>query len=705
MMDSRVLGTRLAALWVGGAISVLAGCSENFGPPPPDGGSRVAVTAEAATGPARARAVLSVALSESHVWAGSDGGRFASQVESGAPTWMVDHAGYLGGDGFERTARVDALACDRSGRLILHLGRITPILALVTSVDGGQTHEALAVPDPVLQNVDEIGVFPPSPVWPAGAWVVRQGVSIFVRSVTGASWLEVELPGSPQIVRAVRPRSDGRLLVLVGSTGGDALWASSLTQPLRAVEVARSAVPLLDAAPDGDAWLLAHAAGVDRDSEPWLRWNGAVIDALRFDVAAGTPRWAALAGSTGGSWAIALGDGPLLTEPAATFFTGEPLLRSLVRAGGRAAFALRSSGEDRVVVVRGAGANVPALDARAARFTEADLRAITVLDPVPGVIAVGSEFGGEVFAGPSTDPEGFVQLGIGPLSSLITALVEDDAGRVVAGSFGIHRFDPDLQRWETSNNGQFTYQPGDFGGPVVVRSLARDPGGALWLGADNGDGVYRGTEVPGIGLWWERLHEGLGAPGSFETEFGLPFVTQVRGFAFDRDGRTWMGGFRGGAWILDSSTRTWSGANEGLPDVSGAVLDSCCATPGLREVDVRDIVSLDDGTLLAATAWGVFARGPGAGRWEERSLGLSNRDVLALAVHPQRAATVAAGTSTATGRDQWLFLTEDGGQTWFAVDVSVLARDCIDLVWSRPDRNELVALLRARGALRLELAP
>ena len=84
---------------------------------------------------------------------------------------------------------------------------------------------------------------------------------------------------------------------------------------------------------------------------------------------------------------------------------------------------------------------------------------------------------------------------------------------------------------------------------------------------------------------------------------------------------------------------------------------------------------------------------------------MSNRDVLALAAHPRRSGTVAAGTSTDAGRVQWLFLSEDAGRTWFAVDVSVVARDCIDLVWSRPDRNELVALLRARGALRVELAP
>lgn len=705
MNHSRVFGACLAALSVSGAISVLGGCSENFGPPPPDGGSRVPVTAEAATGPARARAVLSMALDGTRLWAGTDGGLFVSPVEGASPTWIVDHAGYLGGDGFERTARVDALACDRSGQLVLHLGRINPILALVASSDGGRSHEALPVPDPVLQRVDEIGVFAPSPTWPSGAWVVRQGVSIFVRSVTDASWSAVELPGSPQVVRAMRPRDDGRLLVIVGTNGGDAVWATSLGVPLRAVEVARSDVALLDAAPDGGAWLLAHASGVDRGTQPWLRWSAVEIEALRFDLAAGAPRWAALARTNGGSVAIALGDGPLLADPASTLVDGEPLLSSLVRVGGRAALAQRSGGQDHVVVVRSAGTSAPILQTRAARFTEADLRAVTVLDPESGVIAVGSEFGGEVFAGPATDPGGFVQLGIGPLSSLITALVEDDAGRVVAGSFGIHRFDPDLQRWESTNSGQFTYQPGDFGGPVVVRSLARDPVGALWLGADNGDGVYRGTEVPGIGLQWERLHEGFGTPGSFEAEFGLPYVTQVRGFAFDRDARTWMGGFRGGAWVLDPSTLVWSGANEGLPDVSGAVLDTCCATPGTREVDVRDIVSLADGTLLAGTAWGVFARAPGASRWEERSLGLSNRDVFALAAHPRSAATVVAGTSTDVGRDQWLFLTEDGGQTWFPIDVSVLARDCIDLVWSRPDRNELVALLRARGALRLEIAP
>lgn len=680
----------------------LAGCSENFGPPPPDGGSLVAVSAEAATGPQRLRAVLSVALSGGQVWAGSDGGLFRAPLVAGSSAWLVDHAGYLRVDGFERTARIDAVASDPAGRLLLHLARVTPILALVASTDGGNTRVALELPDPVLQQVDEIGVFAPSPTWPFGAWVVRQGVSITVRATDASEWQTVQLPGSPRAVRGLRARTDGRLVLLVNTASGDAVWATSLADPLRAVEVASDPRELLDAAPEGMGWLLAHADGVDRDASAWLRWNGFTVEALRFDPGPGTPRWVALGRASDGERRLALGAGAGSDIATSVAVEGEPVHSTLLRRGSWAAFVTRSAGEDRIALAREGAAS---LQLRAARFTEVDLRAITSLDRSAGTVAVGSEFGGEVFAGPATDPASFVQLGVGPLSSQVATLATDVEGRVLAGSFGVHRYDPGLSRWETVNQGQFTYQPGDFGGPVVVGTLARDEVGALWLGAVNGDGVYRGTEDPVLGLVWERLHEGFGAPGSHQTEFGLPRVTQARAFAFDRDGTTWMGGFRGGVWRLDPSTEVWSGANEGLPLVSGAVNDSCCAVPGEREIDVRDLVVLDGTTLMAATAWGVFTREVGDARWQERSLGLANRDVFALAVHPRRPGTVAAGTSTAEGRSQWLFLTEDAGRTWFPVDVSVLARDCIDLVWSRPDRNELVALLRAQGALRVELAP
>ena len=384
---------------------------------------------EAATGPVRSRAVLSIGLSETRLWAGSDGGLFTAPLENPSPAWSVEHAGYLRSDGFERTARIDAVASDRSGRLVLHLGRVTPILALVSSADGGLSHEALPIPDPVLQTVDEIGVLDPSPTWVWGAWVARQGIALWVRAVGAMNWSPVELPGSPQLVRGVRTRSDGRLVILVNTASGDAVWATSPALPLRAVEVASTDRDLLDAAPDGDGWLLAHADGIDRGAQAWLRWPAHVFEDISFDTAPGTPRWAALVRSPSGARRIVLGEGAAALDAAGLELEGSPVLGSLLRVGARATFVDRLAGEDRVVVARAGAGGIPSLEPRPARFTEVDLRAITTLDEDAGIIAVGSEFGGEVFTGPAADPDAFVQLGVGPFTSLVTALVTDEQAR------------------------------------------------------------------------------------------------------------------------------------------------------------------------------------------------------------------------------------------------------------------------------------
>jgi hypothetical protein len=680
------------------------GCSENFGVAPPDGGRRIAVSAEQPTGPARTRAVLGVALGGGRVFAGTDGGLFAAGLEGSSSTWSAVHPGFLGGDGFERVASVDAVASDVSGQLVLHVARVTPVYALVCSRDGGRTHEALELPDPVLTSVDGVDVIGPSALWPRGAWVAQQGTQVFVRGVEDSRWERLVLPQSPITVRRMHVLGDGRLALIVALPDADAVWTNALDAALAMTEATRSTRALFDATFDGSEWMLAHSEGIDRGDTPWVRWPGHGVVAARLIAGPQGVQWTLVGRDARQVEHIATGKGTA-TVDASTVLEGVTSAVPVAVVADRAALVVRANGADRVVLVR-AGSVAPVLDERSARFVEVDARAITILDPVSGTIAVGSEFAGEVFAGPASDPEAFSQLGIGPLSSLVTALTTDGDGRVVAGSFGVHRFDPALARWQTQNEGQFTYQPGDFGGPVVVRALHRDTDGALWLGADNGDGVYRGTDAGVTGLVWERLHEGFGTPGTFAAEFGLPLVTQARAFARDAEGHTWMGGFRGGAWRLDAGAGTWRGANEGLPDVSGAAYDSCCVRAGEREVDVRDLVALGDGTLLAATAWGIYAREAGADQWQDRSLGLGSSDVFALAVHPRRGQTVAAGVAAAApGRDgRWLYLSEDGGRTWFPVDVATLARDAVDLVWSRPDRMELVALLRGRGALRVELA-
>jgi len=166
-----------------------------------------------------------------------------------------------------------------------------------------------------------------------------------------------------------------------------------------------------------------------------------------------------------------------------------------------------------------------------------------------------------------------------------------------------------------------------------------------------------------------------------------------------------MGGFRGGVFRLDQEHDTWEQRSAGLPQVDGVPLDGCCPEPGVTEVDVRDLVTLGDGSLLAATGWGVYRLRGGEARWELRSTGLFNQDVHRLLRHPFDPETVLAATRGRPEAPDWLFLTEDGGQTWFPVASQLAGRNAIDLAWSDPAQLEVVALLEAQGLWRMELDP
>jgi len=278
------------------------------------------------------------------------------------------------------------------------------------------------------------------------------------------------------------------------------------------------------------------------------------------------------------------------------------------------------------------------------------------------------------------------------------------ADGIFASGFGVNYHDPGSSTWETRNEGQSSYNCDIFfRGPVLVHDLAarRTPVEEIWLGAIIGDGPYRSRDA---GRTWLPVHGGLGPNGTCEAGPGLMGISQARSFAFT-DSRVFMGGFVGGAWELDESTSEWSQVNEGLPDVFGDVVDSCCFDPSTRSVDIRELVALDDGTLLAATGWGIHRREPGATRWTASNSGLDNFDVYRLVPLPGDSSFVLAGCSGKVDVPRWLFLSRDAGRSWDAVDTGLLARQVSQLVWSDPSRLEAVAVLDFSGAWRLRLDP
>jgi hypothetical protein len=125
----------------------------------------------------------------------------------------------------------------------------------------------------------------------------------------------------------------------------------------------------------------------------------------------------------------------------------------------------------------------------------------------------------------------------------------------------------------------------------------------------------------------------------------------------------------------------------------------------VTEVDVRDLVATDDGSLLAATGWGVYRLQSGESEWRARSTGLFNLDVTRLLVHPRDRGLILAACRGRPDAPDWLFLTEDAGRTWFPVDSRLRGRVPVDLDWTDPDRLGIVVLLQALGAWRMELDP
>ncbi len=670
---------------------LLGACSENLGPAPPDGGRVVGVGHEGFSGPRTERVGTAVKVAGSAVLVGTDAGLFHFDVDRPG-AWSPVHGGYLTADSGARVGVVLDLQLTADGRRILFRGELGRTEALVASDDGGAIFSRLTRPDPLLNSVDAIGIADPGVLGLGGAWLAVQGGRAFVRSTTAEVWDERLMPRAPVEVAAIVADARGNIaLAVAASLVADwTLWISQGPDG----DVLETGItldgPALAITWHGTELLTATSSGIHDLTGQFVTWNGAEVVFASLDGSGTQLAWALVARLADSTLAIATGEGPGVVEQ---FTTLPP---------GTVVAVARSGGQTRVLYDEGSSWGASGgVDAYAG--VELDLFSMAAR-PAASSLAVGHSRTGEIFQGAATDPDAFSTRGTPlqasvPLNILFDPLVDD---ALLVGSFGIYRSDPQTAIWQERNTGFFSYDPFFFAGPFPVSAFVALPNGELWVGGINGDGPYRSIDG---GENWQRVHQGLGEPGSYLAESGLPLMTQVRGFTIDQNGRVWMGGFRGGVFRLDESTDIWEGVSAGLPKVNGVALDSCCVVPGVREVDVRDLATLGDGTLLAATGWGIYALRPGSQTWEDRSIGLFNRDVTLLLRHPDDSATVLAASRGRDEAPQWLFLTEDGGRTWFPVDSRLRARTALDLVWSDPARMEIVALLEAQGAWRMGLNP
>ncbi|RKZ12761.1 hypothetical protein DRQ32_03015 [bacterium] len=669
---------------------LLGACSENLGPAPPDGGSVVAVLRESVAGPRTDRVGTQLAVAGGAVFVGSDAGLFHF-VHDAPSDWSPAHGGYITPDLSERAGGVRELTAADAGRRVFFRGAVAGLDALVVSEDGGRFFARLDRPDALLVTVDAISIAPPGAWGASGAWIAVQGARAFVRAIGDEAWQARLMPRAPLAVVGVCADAEGRLAVAV-ETGVPAAWTVWAAADESAELSATGLTPdsaILDIAFRQGGICVATASGIELADVAWVSWPGVTVLIAALEAFSGEVGWALVGRRGDGSLALATGFGPAVVS---------------------AAVALP---RDDVVDVSGSGGDARVLFADGSSFAgngpvdpwmgvEIDLSAAAVDG---SVLAVGHFRSGEIYTGPVGDPEGFASLGAPLRASTPREILYGPApgGGLYVASFGVYRTDPPSPVWSDRNNGFFSYDPGFFGGPFPVSALATlDDGRQFWAGGINGEGPYRSLDG---GLSWARVHDGLGEPGSYLAEAGLPLVSQVQAFASDATGQTWMAGFRGGAFWLEASTDRWQQLSAGLPMVDGSTLDSCCPVPGESEVDLRDLLRTGDGSLLAATGWGIYRLPAGASRWELRSTGLFNLDVQQLLRHPDDSATVVAATRGRAESPDWLFLTRDSGRTWFPVRGRLDGRNPIELVWSDPSRLEIIALLEAQGAWRMELKP
>ena len=683
-----------------GLTGLLVACSENFGPPPPDADRRLPVAAEGFVGPVPRRTLLSLAEVHGSWLLGTEAGVYRWTDPWSAPRCLPEHGGYADASGVTAVGTITGLTADRSGELVVARTRFVDTDDLVSSHDGGRSYQHLAVPVPSQRQVEAIyawsGIDPRS----SGRIAVAQGPVLYAQAAAGSAWTSVDFDLAPTGFGPAWQAADGSIWLAVESTDAWAVVRSEDGGASFQDTGLREGETVLALARVGDRVHRVTASHWSTQDDTY-RWTDRTIRAARFLVDDSGLRCVLLGESTtDGQAYLGMGGGaPSEVQELPLDYT--PVAEALI--------------------LDGRGAVVGDVDATLHRYRisgsqddlafaggELDWGAVATV-PADGDLLLAQNRSGEVFRGRATDPASMHTLGSPLFQSQPRTLYAERGPNpgIFLGSFGVHHLPYGSVVWQSRNDGQFSYLLENYSGPVKPQVLDAAPDGTLWLGAIQGDGPYRSSDGGGT---WERVHDGLGAPGSRENEDGLPDAPQVNAFGFSPDPLggtvTWMATYRGGVQRLEEGTSPfWEQRNRGLVDDAGSRVDSCCVDTGERAVDVRDLVSLPDGTLLAATADGAYRLGTDRQSWEQSSLGLANRDLRALDVdptHPGRVVAVAWGNAE---NEAWLFYSEDRGLSWIAVGTSLVAKRGMDVVWSRPQRNEVVAILQTQGAWRVELMP
>jgi hypothetical protein len=663
-------------------------CTENFGDAPRVG-ARVAVRRAETIGPILPRAALALAGAGDRLWLATDRGIYRIDAAPASPIWSAEHPGYVTPQGDASPQFLQDVHAARSGRRIVHnvaIGVGEQDMVLFVSEDGGARYRDVGRPRIETRSVTHILALDPSAGLPDGGFLAVQGATVHRLRSAAPNWEDWPVPQQPLSIDAVGVAADGAALLAVTTGSGSEVWraASDFVRTSFAAQERLLAV----AADAGGAVVALSDTALWHDGERWPLADGEVVLAARLESGA-EPRYA------------------LLTDRGLRCgVVGEPLADAVPTPVPAAPIApLILAATSWLATPSGDLLRFAAGDFAQFAFAGADLwwSALGVDRRDDAALLLGNRNTGRVHR--LQTGGGWEDLRASLLNSRAKFVVADAApgDAIWLGSFGLYRGQasggtPPFA-WQKRTDGMQSYLLLGSEDLMEMQTIAFDPADPLHVlcGATEGNGPYESRDG---GLSWQRVHTGLGTPGSIFDEDGLPNCSQVRAFVFE-SGETWMATFRGG--VFERVGDAWQQRNVGLPDAQGAVVDTCCFAPLERVVDVRDLLPTPAGGLLAATGFGIFRDDERDGSWRPSSAGVTNSDLFALAAHPTRSDWILAAGRGSFDAVDWLFLSLDEGLSWQPVDAGPIAAYATDVEWI--EGLSCVAILDGRGALRLELAP
>lgn len=244
---------------------------------------------------------------------------------------------------------------------------------------------------------------------------------------------------------------------------------------------------------------------------------------------------------------------------------------------------------------------------------------------------------------------------------------------------GLFRSDDDGATWShvrglREHASVASWQPG--AGGLCAHSILHHPANPqrLWVGI-SAVGVFRSDDG---GATWELKNEGVQVTGPPEADAGHDIGYCVHALVLDPDDPDVL--YRQehrGLYRSENGGDTWLDANDGVPSTFGFPLVMDHSTHNLFAVPQQS----DEHRIPIDGRLRVYRSTDGARSWHDTSVGLSDSPgyagVLRTAMATDHAGLVAFGNTAGE-----LYVSEDSGDSWTAVDVTLPRVFCVAAIES-----------------------